>query len=221
VAKTPEFVGTLDFVPVSYDLRSALDAAREQRPDLKRLAKLASSAEQGVYVNRANYYPNLALFGSYSAAESPVTYNRNSINGWTVGLQSQWNIFDGRATAGRVAQARSLLEQAKLALAATQLAVDVDVRRAISTFQEANELAGASKKVVEQAEEAVRLANARFNAGTATQLDLLSSQVDLTTARLNQLQAYYSYNVAVADVRRAMGLTDELRPTTELPYPPK
>ena len=85
------------------------------------------------------------------------------------------------------------------------------VRRAISTLQEANELAGASKKVIEQAEEAVRLANARFGAGTATQLDVLTAETELTTARLNQLQAYYSYNVAVANVRRAMGVTDEMK----------
>ena len=64
--------------------------------------------------------------------------------------------------------------------------------------------------------EALRLANARYNAGTATQLDVLTSQVDLTTARLNQVQAYYSYNVAVATTRKAMGLADELRPGGEL-----
>ena len=89
------------------------------------------------------------------------------------------------------------------------------------TFQEATELAEASKKVVAQAEEAVRLANARSNAGTVTQLDVLTSQVDLTTARINQLQSYYSYDVAVATTRKAMGLSDELRPTKALQYPSK
>ena len=62
----------------------------------------------------------------------------------------------------------------------------------------------------EQAEEAVRLANARFSAGTATQLDILQTQVALTDARLNQLRAYYTFNVAVVTLRRAMGLPDEL-----------
>jgi len=221
VTKIPDFLGTLEFTPATFELRSALESAREHRPDLQRLTKLESAAEQGVYVSRANYYPNLALFGSYAWAEAPISVPRTQVSGWTVGLQSQWNIFDGRATAGRVAQSRSLLEQAKLSLAATQLAVDVDVRRSISSFEEANELAAASKKVVEQAEEALRLANARYNAGTATQLDVLTSQVDLTTARLNQVQAYYSYNVAVATTRRAMGLADEMRPTGEIKYPSK
>jgi outer membrane protein TolC len=222
VAKVPEFLGTLEFAPASFELRAALAAAREQRPDLQRLYKLEAAAEEGVLTRRANYYPNLSLFGGYDWRKDPRS-NRlsDTLDGWVVGVQSQWNIFDGRATSGRVAQARSLVEQAKLAVAEAQLAVDVDVRRAISTFQQATELAEASKKVVEQAEESVRLANARFSAGTATQLDVLTAQNDLTTARLNQLQAYYGYNVAVANARRAMGLTDELRPAGELPWPPR
>jgi len=223
VTKVPEFVGTLEFHPVAYDLRSALVSAREKRPDLQRLNKLAAAAEQGITIQRSGYLPTVSAFGAYdwrmnSTGSSSLA---NARDGWTIGLQSSWDIFDGRATAGRVAQARSQLEQAKLSVAEAQLSVDVDVRRAISTYQQATELAEASKKVVEQAEEAVRLANARFGAGTATQLDVLTSQVDLTTARLNQLQAYYSYNVAVANVRRAMGLGDELTPAGELPWPAK
>ena len=220
LTKIPEFLGTLDFTPTSFDLRYALATAREQRPDLLRLRKLEAAAEKGLIARRAGYYPDLSLFGAYDSRKTPGL-NSFSDNraGFTVGLQSSWNIFDGRATAGRVAQARSFLEQTKLAVAEAQLSVDVDVRRAVSTFQQATELAEASKKVVEQAEEAVRLANARYNAGTATQLDVLTSQVDLTTARLNQVQAYYAYNVAVATTRKAMGLPDEMTPTREITYP--
>ncbi|MDB6115258.1 MAG: tolC [Lacunisphaera sp.] len=222
VTKIPEFVGTLEFTPASFDLRTALASAREQRPDLLRLEKLQAAAEQGVTARRADYYPDVGLFADYDWQKAAGSNNLpGDRHGWTAGLSSSWNIFDGRATAGRVAQARSQLEQAKLSVAEAQLAVDVDVRRAISTFQQATELAAASKKVVEQADEALRLANARYNAGTATQLDVLTSQVDLTTARLNQLQAYYSYNVAVATTRKAMGMTDELRPVGEVHYPVK
>ncbi len=220
VAKIPEFLGTLEFTPARFELRSALATAREQRPDLQRLQKLTTAAEEGVIARRAGYYPNLSLYGAYDWRKAAGSSNfPGDRDGWTVGLQSTWNIFDGKATTGRVMQARSFLEQAKLALAETQLSVDVDVRRSISNYQQATELALASQKVVEQAEEAVRLANSRYSAGTATQLDVLTSQVDLTTARLNQLQAYYSYNVSVATTRKAMGLPDEMRPTGELAYP--
>jgi outer membrane protein TolC len=122
---------------------------------------------------------------------------------------SRWAIFDGRASAGRGAQAWSVLNQHKRTLVEALLAFEVVLPRAHSQWQEATELAEASARVVEQATESVRLANARYNAGTGTQLDVLSAQVDLTTARNNQLQAYYGYNVAVAALRKAMGMADE------------
>jgi outer membrane protein TolC len=209
--KVPDFVGTLDFTPVNFDLLAAFDAARANRPDLQRLVKVAAVREQDVRTQRAGYYPTLGVSAGYQYKNSPYGANQfnEALDGWTLGVQSNWAIFDGRATAGRVAQAKSVLAQTKLTLAEAQLAVDVEVRRAHSQWQQATELAEASTRVVEQADEAVRLANARYNAGTSTQLDVLAAQVDLTTARTNQIQAYYSYNVAVAALRKAMGQADE------------
>ncbi|MBA4138176.1 MAG: TolC family protein [Opitutus sp.] len=210
VTRIPEFVGTLDFVPTTVELTSALASAKERRPDLQRLRRLEQSAEEVVTVRKSDRYPDLALAGGYSWNKSPGSNSfSDARDGWTLGLQSTWNIFDGGATRGRIAQARSQVEQARLAFEEAELAVSVEVRRAASSLQEATELAEASKKVVEQAEEAVRLADARYSAGTATQLDVLQARTDLTTARLNQLQAYYSFNVASAALRRAMGLPDE------------
>ena len=209
LAKIPDVLGTLDYTPQQFDLATAFGAARANRPDLQRLDKLTAAGEQSITTARSTYYPNLELTGGWLLRKGPTDRFGDSPDGWVVGLQSQWSIFDGRATHGRVVQARSLLEQTKLALTEAQLAAEVEVRRAFSGWQEATELVAASQKVVAQAEEAVRLATARYDAGTATQLDVLQSQVDLTTARTNQLQAYYTYNVAVATLRRAMGQSDE------------
>jgi outer membrane protein len=208
--KLPDFIGTLDFAPVNFELQASLDSARASRPELARLAKLVDSRDSSITTARSNYYPNLSAFGGWQLRKGASDSFGDSRDGFLVGLQSQWNIFDGAATSGRVAQARSALEQSRLTLGEATLAVDVEVRRALSSLQEATELADASQKVVAQAEESLRLANARYSAGTATQLDVLQTQVDLTTARTNQIQAYYSYNVAVARVRKAVGLSDSL-----------
>jgi outer membrane protein TolC len=211
VTKVPEVVGTLEAgPPVTLQLADALAAARANRPELQQLAKLESAGEQNVTASRASYLPEFDLVGGYSWVRGPFSAAWDARNeGWTAGVQSSWNIFDGRATAGRVMQAKSQLEQAKLTLANTTLAIEVQVRQAYSSLIEAWELVQASIKTVEQAQEALRLADVRYSAGTATQLDVLTSQVALTQARLNQLQAYYGYNVAQAAMRQAMGQPDE------------
>jgi outer membrane protein len=213
--KVPTFIGTLDFTPTPFDLQAAFEAARANRPDLARLEKLTGATEESVKTARSGAYPNVSAFGGWTARSSGTSSGNDSNNGWLVGVQSQWNIFDGRATSGRVTQARSLVEQSRLALTEAQLAAEIEVRRAHSQWQQATELAEVSSKVVEQATEAVRLANARYAAGTSTQLDVLAAQVELTTARTNQIQAYYGYNVAVATLRKAMGQADEFVTVTK------
>ncbi len=209
VRRIPEFVGTLEFTPSSYDLQASLDIARLNRPELLRSAKLVQAQERNIDLARAGYRPSVDLVGSYGRYKDNSSDNFNdSRDGWTVGVQSTWAIFDGRATAGRVAQARSQYRQSGLLLSEQTLAVEVEVRSALSSLQEAAELAEAAVKVVGQAEESLRLANARYGAGSATQLDVLQAQVSLTQARDNQLQANYSYNVALANLRRALGEPD-------------
>lgn len=212
-AKIPQFVGSLAVTEqVAYDLSDSIRLARADRPELQRLAKLEGAGEQRVVVSRSSGRPQVAAFGRYDWVRGgPSNGWKDRRDGWTAGLQAQWSLFDGHATAGRLAQAKSQLVQTKLAVEEATLAIDVEVRRAHSSLTEAWELVDASGRVVEQALEALRLAGVRYAAGTATQLDVLTSQVALTEARLNQLTAYYTYNVALAVMRKAIGAPDLLR----------
>jgi len=217
--KPLEITGTLDATPATYDLASSITAALENRPELKRLARLTEAGESAITAAKSGYKPTVAAFGNYTferdmAHGFPENVNLNNfgyqINGWNIGVQANWAIFDGRATAGKVAQARSRLDQTRLQTSDAALAIEVEVRQSYNALQEAAELVDAAQKVTAQAEEALRLANSRYAAGTATQLDVLTTQVALTESRLNQLQANYSYAVAVANLRKATGQADQI-----------
>ena len=58
---------------------------------------------------------------------------------------------------------------------------------------------------VSEAEEAVRLAQARLSAGAGTQLDVLQSQTSLLQAQTTELQARYNYAVALGNYERVTG----------------
>ncbi len=211
LSKVPDFVGELDVKPVKYDLQASIDAALANRPDLQRLGRISEARRAGVRNAQAGYLPNVSLMAGYEYRKDNFSDSfRDSLNGWQIGVQSTWAIFDGGATRGRVIQARSQLRQAELETQDSTLSVEVDVRSALSSLQEAAELSDATRQSVGEAEEAVRLADARYSAGTITQLDVLSARNALTQARLNQLQANYQYNVAVASVRRSIGETDPI-----------
>jgi len=204
--QAPEFTGSLTIEPSNLELPAALAAARTGRPELQRLAKLVDAAEAGELTARAGYYPSLALTAGGELRKGPTESFSDSRRGLRAGAQAQWT-GNPHATAGRVGQAESLIEQARLTLAATELAVQVEVRRALSSLEEATELVSATRQSVKQAEEAVRIALTRYQAGMTPQLDLLQSQLALTTARTNQLRAYYGHNVALARLHKAIGLS--------------
>ncbi|MDQ8180541.1 TolC family protein [Pelagicoccus sp. SDUM812005] len=207
--KVPQLLGELRYAPLSFDLESALESALANRPELQRLAKVEEARREGVAIARSGYRPKVALVGSYQFNKpSDSSSFDDALEGWTAGLEVSVPLFDGRRTRGQVLQAKSQFEQARLESSQSTLAVEVEVRRALSEMQAAGELAEASIQVVGQAEEALNLADIRYEAGDATQLDVLQARVSLTEARLNQAEAFYRYNAAVAQVRRSIGLSD-------------
>ncbi|NRA27534.1 MAG: TolC family protein [Opitutales bacterium] len=208
LTRVPEFIGDLVYMPVDADLVPALEAALSNRPELKSLENLLTANTERVAIARSDRRPDIALVGSYDvrrSGEASGTFD-DPDHGWIVGIQSSWNIWDGNATRGRIVQARSQVRQAELSLEQSQLDIEVEVRRALSGLQEADELAQAAAKVIDQAEEALRLAQVRYDSGTSTYLDLLQAQVALTQARNNQLRANYSHQVARAQLDRATGV---------------
>src|SRR5204862_1626911 len=83
--------------------------------------------------------------------------------------------------------------------------VELEIQQAYSNLQQNRELIQSQEKNVEQAEEALRLAKARLDAGAGTQLDVLNAQVQLLTAQSTRLQALFGYNSSLSEFDRATG----------------
>ena len=216
--KEYDIPGELVFEEYTTTLAEARRLALDQRPELKALRLLAEAQTYNVRAQKAGYQPNLSAYGSYGMQEDRMTDadTWDSAEGWEAGIQMGWKFFDGMGTRGRVMRAASDLQLARLDEEQARLNIDVEVRRAYSSFLEAGELVAATKKVVEQAEESVRLARSRFDVGAATQLDVLQTQQALTQARDNEVQSLHDYQVALARLRKAMGTLDPLAPEKDV-----
>lgn len=204
--KIPEFLGELDYQPVSFDLGRSLETALNNRSELDRLRLIEEARDAGLEIAQSDYRPSVDLIGSYGKRKSNFSDSfDDGPEGWSVGVVASWDIFDGSARKGRIRQAKSQLEQSRIERESLRLAIEVEVRQAMSEFQEAQELVNAAGKAVEQAEEALRLADSRYDAGAINQLDVFEARFALTESRTNRLEANYRHIVAVANLRRAMG----------------
>jgi outer membrane protein len=114
-------------------------------------------------------------------------------------------IWDSGTIAGQVIQQRALLEETKITYDDDIRQVELEIQQAYSNLQQNRELIQSQEKNVEQAEEALRLARARLDAGAGTQLDVLNAQVQLLTAQSTRLQALFGYNSSLAEFDRVTG----------------
>src|SRR5690606_17979831 len=150
--------------------------------------------------------PSVQAFAGYGAQRSQFEEDLGAEHhGWTVGVQANWNIFDGGLSRGRTMEAEARRDRARIERESAARDISVEVRVAFSNFIEAREVLASQEKVVEQAVEALRLATARAEAGSGTQLDVLGAQTSLTEARTTWNVARHDYLVALARLQRAVG----------------
>ncbi|HXR03836.1 MAG TPA: TolC family protein [Verrucomicrobiae bacterium] len=198
----------LDAAPYEVDLPEAIQQALSRRTELTALRKTAELQQLNVVNARAGYKPTVQAFAGYTWNNSQFVDPNDigyTLNGWNVGGQVSWNIFDGMLTRGKVVQAKALYEKSKTDVVDTGRQIELEVRTAYSQFIEAREVLESQKTVQAEAEEALREAGARAAAGTGTQLDVLDAQTSLTQARTTEIQALHDYDTARARLERAIG----------------
>jgi outer membrane protein TolC len=199
--------GRLEPEPFDVQLPHAIDVALEKRTELEALRKTEALRREDIVTAKAGYKPVLQGYVGYDLHNSMLTSDLTTVNyGWIVGAQLIWNPFDGFRTQGRIKEATANYERAGIDVDDKRRGIELEVRTAYSRFMEAREVLESEKKVVEQGEEALRLASARSDAGTGTQLDVLSAQTALTDARTTQVQALHDYEAARARLERAIGM---------------
>ncbi len=199
--------GTLEVGPIPLKLDEAVAMGVERRAFLKVQRQRILSEREQIKVAMAGYKPTVKLVGGYEWRSKTFSASLDEyIDGWFFGVRGQWNVFDGLETKGKVEQARARLESALINYDDSVRQVQVEVQSAYSRLNEALELIDSQKKNIEQANEALRLAQERLDVGAGTQLDLLDARVALTRARVTELEARFDYNSALAEFERVTGL---------------
>ena len=199
-----EAVGELQYQPRSIPLVKAIELAKERRPLLKQQKAIVLSNAEQVRVARSGFFPQINATGGSEVRSSAFSDNpRDVSSGYIFGATGTWAIWDWGATYGAVKQARAILEESKITLDDVDRQIELEVQQADSNLKQSAALVHATEESVGQAEEALRLATARLDAGAGTQLEVLNSRTELTLALSVRVQALYAYNAALAEFDRA------------------
>lgn len=192
--------------PVRDPVDALVAKALQARPEFADLAARQAAAQAGIQLAESGARPTVALqaTGSYSNTTGLFAGQAGTAN-WSVTLAATMNLYDGGITRERIKEAQLRLEQLRALEAQQKQSVELEVRQAALTLASAaEELAGADA-LIAQAQEALRIANVRFQAGVGTNLEVLNAQAAASQAEGAKVQALFNYNLARATLERAVG----------------
>ena len=185
------------------DLEESIVLAYQNRAELEQQLVQREIGEQQRRIALSALGPQVDLFANYGIQDVSNQTNRFT-DSYSVGAQVSWTLFEGGAAAARAQQRELDIEIADRNFEETRNGIRLDVEQSYFSLGANRDNIDTAKLAVEQAEEALRLAILRFEAGVGTQLDVISAQADLTEAEVNLVDATIGYNRALAALERAI-----------------
>lgn len=193
---------------INVDLSSVEDylrLAEENRNDLKADVLKIEQGEVQITSAKSGWLPELnASAGSSVSAQSDKWDPSSNAS---AGLSASWNIFDSKVTRARVDEAQIAVDQLKLAMQSDVETIREDVVTAHKNLRSALIRLTTTQKAVDLAEEERYIAVERYRAGEGILLDVLDSEVALSTAKKNHVSAKYDVIRYHFQLRHAMGST--------------
>ncbi|BDG09937.1 TolC family protein [Anaeromyxobacter paludicola] len=188
-----------------------LARARAARPLLRSQRELVAASGLDVAIARADWWPALSLQAAYNREGPSLTGSEGVLGDPTrqytavAQVALTWNLFAGRQTQAQVAKAGIAEAQARIGAEQADQQVASEIARARSALVALSRSALLAAESLGSAEENVKLARARLDAGAASQLEVRDALLKLTQAKLTLLQARVDEAVARADLNRAVG----------------
>ena len=183
-----------------------LSLAHEQRPEYLIAVKGKDEAQLNMKNAAGKLQPSVNAFAAYTdQAGFDPSYDQTD---WSVGLSISLPLFD-KSLYGDVAKERVLQRKAGEHLQVIEHQIRLEIQIALSSLTDSKARIATSERVVEQADEAFRIEQQRYNTGAGAMADLLLAQAADVTAAANYAQALFDYNAAWVAYRRATGSMEE------------
>jgi len=183
-------------------LAPATERALAQRAELAALDHQVQALRRQADAARAAERPQLALSAGYNHLQDRYLARDSA---WNVTLGASWSLFDGGLARH---QASALLAKAEAAAdlqrdARSQIALQV--RQAWLAVGESRSRIAAAQTAVAQADENLRVARDRYQAGVGTNTEVLDADTLRVRSQSNHHSAVYDNVVAVMRLRRSVG----------------
>ncbi len=193
-----------DTLPLPRLIQEALTS----RFDMRSMESHLQASESLVKAARGGWYPQVFLIGNYYYARpNPrILPTRDEFKDtWDVGVNISFDLWNWMTPAHQSAQAEATLAQAQDALTQFRDGITFEVTQNYLEVKKAKEKLRVASRGVDQAEENHRITKSKFEAGVATNTDLLDTEVALLQTKTNNVTAVVDYELSKAKLAKSTG----------------
>lgn len=185
-------------------------AAVEQNPLVLAARAATETAKQEIQVQRSGHYPSLDMVADYSYRDTQFGgFTPLERNDSAIGLELNLPLYQGGLVSSRTRQAREFYNQAREEQLQQRRAAERQTRDNYRGVMSNISKVKALKNAVRSNEKAVEAAEAGFEVGTRTIVDVLDSQRELLRARRDHARSRYDYLLDTLRLKLATGILEE------------
>ena len=170
----------------------------ENRSDIKAMQLASKAYEAMSKADKMAFLPRLNAFGSYEMYDDKIF--QADANGYIVGAQLSWDIFQGSKRFGKAQKSRAEFEKSKLEYNQYVSKSKLELNKAKRMLIDAENKLDLSKLALDQSEESLRIRTNRFKEGLEKTSDLLMAETQYAQKQLEYYQTIFEYNYALAYV---------------------
>jgi outer membrane protein len=185
------------------DVSQSISQALQDRPELIGERLEVNSANSYATAERDLYLPTISAVGV--AGLTPFRQNTLASHYAAAGFNVNIPIFNGHLFGARESEARYHAQAQQQYLRDLQDRIVRDVREAWLNANSAFERLSVTKELLSEATQALNLAQARYNLGLSSIVELSQAQLNLTQAQIADSGATYDYQTRLSVLNYATG----------------
>jgi outer membrane protein, multidrug efflux system len=178
----------------------------ERRPDIQQAEQTLVAANAQIGVARAQFFPNLSISGSGGVGGNTLgsIFDPSGKTIYGIGTLTQ-AIFEGGKLRGQLNLAKATKEEMVLSYEKTIAGAFRDVSNALVALNKQRTYREQQEKLVVAAQDSTRLARLRYQGGSTSYLEVLTTDSNLFSAQLTLVTAQQGEALTLVQLYSALG----------------
>lgn len=164
----------------------------ENRSDIKAMELSTKAYEAMNKADKMAFLPRLNAFGSYELYDN--TMFQGNANGYVIGAQLSWDIFQGSKRFGKAQKSKAEFEKSKLAYNQYVSQSNLELNKVKRQLVDAKNKLELTELAIQQSEESLRIRKNRFKEGLEKTSYLLQAETQFAQKQLEYYQTVFEYN---------------------------